>query len=214
MTQVYLCVLFICLAVSIFAAGSKSPASYLRAFVILMSVTAITELGNYFHFLPKIHQSNHWTFNIQTVFEFYFFSYFFYQILRGSFSQGPIRIFVVLYPVILLTSFLTVQKYYVFHTYTYILGGLYLVILCLLYYRELYTAKEFKSLSTLPEFWIVTGLMVFTVGQLPYMILINYLNIDYSEVSTFFRQYILVTLNIVMYAMFTIGLLWSIRTQK
>jgi hypothetical protein len=179
-----------------------------------MSVTLITELGNYFYIFPTIHKSNHWTFNIETVFEFYFFSYFFYQILLKPSIRLLVKIFVWTYPFILMVSFITVQKYYVFHTYTYMLGELYIVILCLLYYRELYTATDLKKLSTLPEFWIVTGLLIFTAGELPYMVLLNYLNRHYIIASYYFREYILGTLNVVMYAMFTIGLLWSIRTQK
>jgi len=214
MTTIYLLVLLLCFAVSVVVAISRHPAPYLWAFVILMSVTAVVESGNYFQIFPLIHGSSHWIFNFQTVFEFYFFSYFFHKILHSSFSRRLIRAFVIFYPFILLVSFFTIQKYYVFHSYTYILGGLYLIILCLLYYRELYTADEFKKLATLPEFWIITGLLIFTAGELPYMILINYLNAHYSIASAYFRQYILGTLNIVMYTMFAIGLLWSIRTQK
>lgn len=179
-----------------------------------MLITVIVESGNAYYIFPAIHQSNHWTFNIETVFEFYFFSYFFFHVLKESFSRKLIKIFVFAYPVILILSFITIQKYYVFHTYTYMLGELYLIILCLLYYRELYTTNEFKKLSTLPEFWIVTSLLIFTAGELPYMILLNYLNKHYIMASVYFKQYILGTLNIVMYAMFTIGLLWSTRTQK
>jgi len=177
-----------------------------------MFIAFIIEMGNYFNFFPPVHKSNHWTFNIETVFEFYFFSYFFYHVLKQPGSKKLIIIFVCSYPVVLLISFLTFQRYYFFHTYTYMLGELYLIILCLLYYRELYTADEFKKLSALPEFWIVTGLFVFSVGELPYMMLLNYLNNHYVMTSMYFKEYILGTLNIVMYAMFTIGLLWSIRT--
>ncbi|HZW70498.1 MAG TPA: hypothetical protein VFF57_06455 [Hanamia sp.] len=179
-----------------------------------MSVAFIVEMDSYFNFFPTVHQSNHWTFNIETIFEFYFFSYFFYQILKEPGNKTLIKVFVFAYPVILLISFFTIQKYYIFHTYTYMLGELYLIVLCLLYYRELYTADEFKKLSALPEFWIVTGLFVFCVGELPYMMLLNYLNKHYLLTSMYFQKYILGTLNIVMYAMFTIGLLWSTRKQK
>ena len=114
-------------------------------------------------------------FNVFCIKLIYFFSYFFYQVLKDSLSRKLIKIFVFFYPIILIVSFLTIQKWYIFHTYTFIAGLLYLNILCLLYFRQLYTAIEFKKLSTLPEFWIVTGLLVFTVGVLPYFILLNYL---------------------------------------
>lgn len=171
-------------------------------------------MGNYYNLFPTIHQSNHWTFNIETVFEFYFFSYFFYQVLKQRNNKKLILFFVCAYPIVLLLSFLTVQHYYYFHTYTYMLGELYLIILCLLYFRELYTADDFKKLSTLPEFWIVTGLFIFCVGELPYMVLLNYLNNHFVLTSEYFKEYILGTLNIVMYAMFTTGLIWSISKQK
>ncbi len=176
MSLTYYIILFICFVSSVIAGISRKTQPYIKAFAILMAVTIIIEVGNYFYIFPVIHKSNHWTFNIETVFEFYFFSYFFYHILQKPFSRQLIKVFVLAYPFILLISFLTVQKYYTFHTYTYILGELYLIILCLLYYRELYTAAEFKKLSTLPEFWIVTGLLIFSAGELPYMVLLNYLN--------------------------------------
>lgn len=215
MTLAYNITLVICLIISlaIFITGKARP--QIKVFLILMLVTTIVELGSYYNIFPAVKEyRNHWLYNISTVFEFYFFSYFFYHILNESFNRKLIRIFVVGYPVILMISFLTIQKWYIFHTYTYILGLLYLVILCLLYFRELYTADEFKKLSTLPEFWIVIGLLIFTAGVLPYLILFNYLNTHYVMVSAYFKDYILAILNLVMYTMFSIGLLWSIRTQK
>jgi hypothetical protein len=186
----------------------------MKWFILFSSITLITEVGNYFHVFPNIHHSNHWTFNIETVFEFYFFSFIFYKTLNKKRNKFFIKCFVWTYPIILLGSFLTVQLYYVFHTYTYILGELYLIVLCFLYYNELYTDNNVKKLSTLPEFWIITGLFIFTVGVLPYMILLNYLNKNLLTTSFYFREYILGTLNIVMYTMFSIGLFCSIWTRK
>ena len=214
MNAAYNITVVICLIISIiiFIIGKAKP--HIKALAILMLVTATVEIGSLYEIFPAVHKSNHWIYNFLTVFEFYFFSYFFYRILNHSFSKNLIKFFVFAYPVILLISFVTIQKWYSFHTYTYLLGELYLVILCLLYFRELYTAKEFKNLSTSPEFWIVTGLLIFTAGQLPYMLLINYLNTHYAIASKFFKDYILTTLNIVMYTLFSIGLICSKTTQK
>ncbi|MEO5967532.1 MAG: hypothetical protein ABIP69_04675 [Ferruginibacter sp.] len=163
---------------------------------------------------PLVHNSNHWIMNIESVLEFFYFSYFFYQILKNNKYKKLIKVFVMAYPIILAISFLTVQNYYTFHTYTYILGELYLITLCLFFYRELYTDNDFKKLSTLPEFWIVTGLFIFSVGELPYMILLNYLNTHHRLISRIFRINILGSLNILMYIMFSIGLLCRVRVQK
>ncbi len=214
MNSAYNITLVICLFISITIFIFSKAQPHIKAFAILMLVTTTVELGNYYTIFPEIHQSNHWTYNIWSIFEFYFFSYFFYHTLKDSVSRNLIKIFVFVYPIILIISFLTIQKWYIFHTYTFILESLYLIILCLLFFRELYTADEFKKLSTLPEFWIVTGLLIFTTGQLPYMLLLNYLNSNYIMASSFFSLYILVTLNIVMYTMFSIGLLCSTKTQK
>ena len=214
MNVAYNIIIIICLFISILILIIGKAKAHLKFFAILMLVTATIEIGSHYTIFPTIQKSNHWIFNVETIFEFYFFSYFFYKILKHKISRKLIKIFVFAYPVILVISFFTIQKWYYFHTYTYILGVFYLVILCLLYFHELYTDNEFKKLSTSPEFYIVTGLLIFTAGQLPYMILINYLNTHYLKVSSFFRLYILGTLNIVMYTMFSIGLLWSTRTQK
>ena len=144
MTLAYNITLVICLIISLatFIIGKTRPP--IKTLVILLLVTSTVELGSYYDIFPAVNEySNHWLYNISTVFEFYFFSYFFYHILNESFSKKLIRIFVVAYPVILMISFLTIQKWYIFHSYTYILGLLYLNILCLLYFRELYTADEF-----------------------------------------------------------------------
>ena len=215
MSSAYNITLIICLVISIvvFLSGRASP--HIRALVFLMLVTTAVELGSDYNIFPAVNEyQNHWLYNFSTVFEFYFFSYFFYRVLIDSMSRKLIKIFVFIYPVILIVSFLTIQKWYIFHTYTFILGLLYLNILCLLYFRQLYSAIEFKKLSTLPEFWIVTGLLVFTVGVLPYFILLNYLNTHHIMVSEFYRDYILTTLNIMMYTMFSIGLSISIWTKK
>ena len=179
-----------------------------------MLIKVLADASSDFHILPTINRSNHWIYNIETVLEFYFFSYFFYSILKSSFNRKLIKLFTIIYPIILIISFFTIQKYYIFHTYTYTLGELYLIILCLFYYSELYTDSEFKKLSTLPEFWIVTGLFIFCVGEFPYMILINYLNNYHRGISVFFSDYILGSLSFLMYIMFTIGLLWKVRIQK
>lgn len=215
MSSAYNVILIICLVISIVISLNGRASPHIRALVFLMIVTATVELGSDYHIFPAVKgYQNHWLYNFSTVFEIYFFSYFFYQVLKDSLSRKLIKIFVFFYPIILIVSFLTIQKWYIFHTYTFIAGLLYLNILCLLYFRQLYTAIEFKKLSTLPEFWIVTGLLVFTVGVLPYFILLNYLNTNHIMVSEFYRDYILTTINIMMYTMFSIGLLLSIWTKK
>lgn len=214
METLYFIFLYICLATSIIALINKNSKPHFKAFVFLMLIKTIVEEGNNYGIFPDINKYNHWTFNIESILEFYFFSYYFYSILKGRFGKMLIKIFIFAYPVILLISFLTIQKYYIFHTNTYCLGELYLIILCLIYFRELYSDTEFKKLSTLPELWIVTGLFLFSVGELPYMILFNYLNKNHLETSLFFRKYVLGVLNILMYTMFSTGLLWSIKVQK
>lgn len=214
MNIAYFTVLSISFVVAIFICTQKPNPGRLKWFALFTGIVLTIELGNFYLYFPLVHHSNHYIFNIESVFEFYFFSWFFYRTLTKKNNKFLIKCFVWIYPLILAGSFLTVQEYFSFHTYTYILGEIYLVILCILYYHELYHSNDIKPLSSQPDFWIVTGLFIFSAGELPYMMLLHYLNNNFVVTSFYFREYILGTLNIAMNAMFIIGLLCSIQTRK
>lgn len=210
----YSAILILTFLISFLTFSNRNVPKHIRALFWLMLITCFIEFGNQFTVLPYAYNANHWTYNLHSLFEFYFFCYFFYRIFQNKINQKFIIWSALLYSLTLAVAFSTYQKWYEFHVHTYIFSLFLLIAFCLLYFRELYLEDAYKKLSGLPEFWIVTGFILFCSGFLPYMVLLHYLNTYYIEVSLFFRDYVLATLNLLLYTFFSMGLLCSYWTKK
>ncbi|MBD0831402.1 hypothetical protein [Aestuariibaculum sediminum] len=76
-------------------------------------------------------------------------------------------------------------------------GTIIILILVVVYYIDLLKSRLAINFLSLPEFWVVTGLLVFNIGYLPILILIH-ANIE-TAIDTNMEMFIL---NLLLYGSF------------
>lgn len=136
-------------------------------FPYFLFVIVITELIGLY--TGKIlHKPNAWVYNITTVFEFCFYSYFFSKILQKKKNKQFALFVLILYPVIASVNILFIQGVFNFHSITMVVGSLLMVLFSCLYFYESLLTPEKKQIQTEAVFWIVTGIFFFYIGGILY----------------------------------------------
>jgi hypothetical protein len=190
--------------------GRKSTAFYLKLFPPFLLATLIVEaLGSYLYSIKK---NNLALYNFFTVFEFFFYLYIISLIINNRKAKKIIRITTILYVLVAVSNILFIQKMKTFHTITYSLGCLLIVVFCIYYFLELFRGSKSVKLSSNPAFWICSGLLFFYCCGFPLYALINYWS-DISKLVVRNFGEIITILNIFLYTLFTVAFL-CIKTQK
>ncbi|WP_299835106.1 hypothetical protein [uncultured Tenacibaculum sp.] len=89
---------------------------------------------------------------------------------------------------------------FAFHYSTFILGAFILVLSSLFYFSQLLNDKDEIDVKFNLKFWITTGLLLFYVGMIPLTIFS-----EQFDGNNEIRIVILVTLNLILYACYSIG---------
>jgi len=152
-------------------------------------------------------------YNIFTFCEFIFYMIFFRYLFQSATIKKNILLVMLLYFIITLTNILFFQGKTQFHSYTYMLGCLVIVGLCVCYFYFLFRFPETGTLTSNPYFWIVTGLMFFDICTFTLYGLNNFIaqTMQRYDWVLFFVSDIL---NILLYTSFTIGFLCKINIRK
>ena len=139
--------------------------------------------------------------------------FFFYWFLWNHFNTKKDKIIAKTGIAILIVGFAVDWLFFynskaIFISLSYTLGNLILVILVLRYFKNLIHSKRILNFTTELEFWICLGLLIFYLCTFPFFGLYNYFLNNYPIE---FRVYyiLMLVLNIVMYLIFSIGILWT-----
>lgn len=188
----------------------KSPI-YLKLFPPFLLATLIVELvGAY---LPSINKPNVWLYNFFTVIEFCFYLFIISLVIKNNRGKKTIRIILVLYAIITIVNIIFIQKMKAFHTVTYALGCLLIVVVCIYYFLELFRNPKSVKLTNNPAFWICSGLLFFYCCGFPLYGLTNFISgISELIIKNFFA--IIIILNIFLYSLFTIAFLCRLKIRK
>jgi hypothetical protein len=202
------------IAVSFFASifvfqKLKDTFPYLRMFPFFLFFTLLVEiLGSYF---SSVRINNVVLYNFFTVFEFCFYLFIINLIIGNRNVKKIIHLSIIVYAIAAIVNILFIQKSD-FHTVTYSLGCLLVVIFCIYYFLELFKLPRSVNLVLNPAFWICSGLLFFYCCGFPLWSLINYWNnISPLVLKNFDR--IITILNIFLYSLFTIAFL-CVRTRN
>jgi hypothetical protein len=152
-------------------------------------------------------------YNLFTFFEFLFYMIFFMSLFPSPIAKKRLLLGMAAYFVITFINIFYFQGRKEFHTYTYMLGCLIVVILCIFYFFYLFRFPESGRLTRNPYFWIVTGLMFFYTCTFTLFGLNNFIAKtirQYTE-NLFLLQDIL---NMLLYTSFSIGFLCRLNIQK
>lgn len=178
--------------------------SYLKLFPPFLFVTLVTEiLGSYFW---SIGRNNLVLYNFFTVFEFCFYLFVIRLIIGSKKVKIIIQLTAILYAIAAIVNILFIQSMKTFHTVTYSIGCLLIVIFCIYYFLELFRLPRFVNLVANPAFWICSGLLFFYCCGFPLYGLVN-VWADISDLVGRNFDRIITILNIFLYSLFTIAFL-------
>jgi hypothetical protein len=152
-------------------------------------------------------------YNFFSLFEFIFYLLFFTYLFNKPVIKKIILLVTALYFAITIINIFLLQGINTFHTYTYILGCILIVVFSIVYFYLLFRFPETGKLTKNPFFWIVTGLMFFHTCSFSYMGLQNFITETMKQYNweLFFVQDIL---NVLLYTLFSIGFLCKINFRK
>jgi len=186
----------------------KALPQYLKYLSIALVCTLLVELIAFF-----VIKRNIWFFNIFLVFEFPFYIWLYRQILTSERQKKIIVYFLTIQFIAALLNLFFFQGLFKFNNYSYALGCILICICSLFYYTNLLQSPQPQALKKLPMFWISTGHLIyyscnfFLTGLLNYIMSIN---LDLA------KQLFAITmgLNIIMYTLFSVGIVCSTSRQK
>jgi hypothetical protein len=150
--------------------------------------------------------------NLSTMIELTFYLYVFLEIVYAPLAKKVFLYFLVMYPLIGLINIFFFQRGG-FHTITYALGCLLIIICCVYYFLELFQRPSSVNLGRQPAFWICSGLLFYYTCTFPLYGAINMLKL-FPRVILSNLLYILVLLNILLYLSFTIAFLCRLKTRR
>jgi hypothetical protein len=184
---------------------------YLKLFPLFLLLTGIVIIIA--TYLTAQNGNNTILYNFFTSFEFCFYFFILYRIIRKPLAKRIILCILLIYPLVDLINIFFIQKLNIFHTMTYALGCLLIVTICIYYFFELFQLSHSINLARQPAFWICSGLLFFYACSFPIFGLANFLrSLPYVILKNL--RTIVDLLNIFLYSSFTIAFLCRLRTRK
>jgi hypothetical protein len=137
----------------------KNWEGYLKSFPIFLLLSAAVELTGFY--LGSRNQNNVALYNLFTAFEFCYYVFIISLIIVRPTAKLVMRCAVAGYFVFAVINIFFVQKLHVFHTTSYAVGCILVVVCCMYYFLELFLQPRSVRLSTTPAFWICTALLFY-----------------------------------------------------
>lgn len=181
-----------------------------RWLVPFLAVTLAVELIGLITVRMRIR--NLWMFNLFTACEFIFYSTFYLNVIENQWIKKTIRYAIIIYPLLFAINIFWIEGFfYRFHTITYRIGSVMVVVWAYLYFRDFMRSPTYIPVLRNPIFWISTGLLFFYAGFFFYMTagsILIYARIPYNNLVF---DTISDTLNALLYTCFLISFLCQIR---
>jgi hypothetical protein len=199
-------------SLTIFSHRNSNTEQYLRLFPWFLLLSGIVEVIENYQGIH--HRNNLLLANPFTVLTFCFYFYTLYCIIHNKLARKIIFLLIWLYPLVALVNIYFIQKAGVFHTVTYCLGCLLVVVICFYYFLELFRLPKSVNLIRQPAFWICSGLLFYFCCTFP-MYGFNAIvagNVTPAMMKTLII--LLTILNVFLYSSFTIAFLCRLRTRK
>jgi hypothetical protein len=184
----------------------------LRVYPFFLFLTLNVEIfGKY---LADHRQNNIELFNFFGVFEFTFYFWVLRHFIRNSVAKKIIFHLVWIYPLLSLIIIIFIQGINIFNTITFSLGSLFIVVITIYYFFELFQLPGSIPVLREPSFWICLGLLIYYSCSFPMYALVTRLGKNTPGFILNNLSTIIDLTNILLYSSFTIAFLWSLRMRK
>ncbi len=190
-------------SLTVYFSGNNKSYWYLKFFPPFLLATFIAEW--YGAYLSDTNQSNIMVYNSFSIVEFCFYLVVLSFIVSSPLAKTVIRITAIIYPFTAVANILFFQGKESFHTITYSIGCLIIVLVCVYYFLELFRFPKFVKLTRIPAFWICSGLLFFYCCGFPLFAFVNF----WGRVSWVINNLdsIITIINIFLYTLFIIAFL-------
>lgn len=188
----------------------KYAGTYLRFFLYLLWIVLTVEFA--IDLLKDdlgLRFQNNFIYNILTSVQYIYFFQLYERTLSSERYKRCVRYFRLIFIVAVCINFAWFQRLTLqapFHSYTFTLGAMLLIVTIAFFLMEILNSEKIVYFKRYLMFWISIGLFLFYGGVIPYMIGLNLLS---PLLSTDSLAIIFFSLNLVMYAAFTIGFVFS-----
>lgn len=193
--------------VSLILLKRRKPPLYIRFFPVFLFVTVVQEsigytiVGKSPFYFPMI--------NVYTVFEFAFYSFVLYHLIKAPRVKLVIVYSIISYAILTLIYSMLMGN--AFTSTPYILGATALVCFCMYYFYEFFKYPVFKNPIHEPTFWICFGIVFFKSCTMPLFGIFNYWG--YSAIEKNVLILILSISNYFLYGSFIIAFICFYRTR-
>lgn len=194
-----------------FSTYTKNKAPYLYFMPFFLFLTLLVELSG--HLFEKRGQNNLPLYNLFSVVEFSFFTYFFKEVMPANKVKKIITLIQYLLPVGCLVNIFLIQGIHVFHTYTYVMGCIVMVGLGMHFFYQLFSMTDKKDLLKEPSFWISIAVLFFFICSVSLIGAFNYVAFLPDILRNNLRK-ILVIVNSFFYFIFIVAFLCQINIRK
>jgi hypothetical protein len=147
-------------------------------------------------------KSNFWIYNIFTLLAFNFYFFWYHQIISNRLLRKVVVLFVLIFSIVTFYNFIT-EPWGGYHKITFIVGAFFTVFSAIFHFYELLNNDEIIDVKHKLSFWISTGLLLFYVGMIPFMIFSDTFDSYHN-----YRNIILIFLNLILYTCYSLGFIW------
>jgi hypothetical protein len=185
---------------------ARLKGSVLIYFVPFLFLIVLYEFGT-FQAWFVINRSNHWAANIMSTIEILFYCYIFYTALSGEKNKRIVLFTSIALVVYTIFNMIFIQGLFRFHTISYRVGSIVIIIFVYLYFKQLLNNEAYLRLRTIPFFWISVGLLFFFAGFFVYFCAFDF--VAYTTIKKYASLFLVTSsaLNILLYSFISIGLL-------
>ncbi len=140
-------------------------------------------------------------------------SYFFYHQLSSHFIKKVILCFLFTFLIFALINTIWLQGFFTWQTYSYVLGGSFIILLSVAYLWQLYISEETQSIFKDPVFWFSLAWILYFGITVPYFGMLNYLLKNFPSLALNYYLLVIDITDCLRNILLTIGFL-CIRTAK
>jgi len=196
--------------VSLLLYKQSGTSGYLKLFSPFLGITLLVD--GYGLYLSDQGHNTYILYSFFTALEFVFYLYVLSCIINNAKMRLAIRYILVINAFIALTNTLFIQKDR-FNSITYSFSCLLIVFFCIYYFLEIFRYPKSVNLVKEPSFWICSGLLFYYCCSFPLLGLTTFLT-TIPKVLLRNIFFLLNVMNILLYTLFIIAFLCSVRIRK
>jgi hypothetical protein len=201
----------VCFLASLTIFFQPAAERYLKYFSYFLFVNLLIDIAENYTALYII--NNIFLNNIGSLVVISFELYLLREIMTSRKAKKIFLYIFLIYPLVDIFDIFLVQRFGNFHTMTYSLGSLLIVVGCIYYFWELFQQKSSVDLIRQPAFWICSGLLFFYCCTFPLFGLTTFIDsLPMMVKRNLFT--ILIVINICLYLSFTIAFLCRLKIQR